>query len=425
MYMRKFVSEIKKKQILYKAAVKIYSYYLGVLRNSEVLRWGGRALGNSEFQLEATSVKKYCEENEITKVTLEKEQTRPQYQAAYFEGQGSKVSEILAPEVYYTILNEVYVCAMNDSVIVDRYLLNDRFLMPLATYANFETEPIIKYSRQGKCRVYGKIRKEVVPEAIALTGLASNNYYHWTFDILSKMAYINQFEELKDVPLIVDVTISMHSTYMELLKLVDRYNHPIIFLARGELIRVERLHYFSLCTFTAVYTKTKPEGYVNNTKPKKAIDMYRKNVLQSALRETKEDETYEKIFLSRGKGKCVVRLENETQVEDLFIAHGFKSINPSDYTIFQQARLFYKAKWVVGDEGAALSNVMYGGPNTHIVCIQPEGWKDNVFSTIAYIANVNFIHLNAVETGERHSHRVDIEYCKRFIAKQIESASEE
>jgi hypothetical protein len=229
------------------------------------------------------------------------------------------------------------------------------------------------------------------------------------------MAYINKFPDLKYVPLLIDKAVSRHPTYLELLKKVDEYNHPIIFIDRGNLCNVLILHYFSPVTFSNVYRKKKPKGNAPEyVKPQTVIEFYRNALLPEAIKECANKDMPKKIFLSRGEYKSK-RLVNENQVKEFLTERGFTIINPEELSIVEQAGLFYSAEFIISDEGAALVNNMYCSKNTTVVCLMPQLWHNHQFTTIGYLAGAKCINLDAVETDEGRYHVIDMKYLERYI----------
>lgn len=404
--------KIKSNEDAYKFAVQLNKDIEQALCKNRFLRVLLKPItGKSERLVSPLSVREYCDMKNIHKETLEEAQMRDEYEAACFEKSKEKIMPFETPDVYYCKLSDIFVLGMNDGMVKDGFILNDRFGFPCADRMNFNTECVIE--KEEKYIVYAHSSQNV-EEAISLLGTASNNYYHWCFDILSKMAYINMFPELRDVPLLLDRAVSRHSSYMELLKLVDRYKHPIIFVERGNLCHVAILHYFSPCTFSNVYWKRSEGNYENAlhfVKIKTAIDMYRK-ALVGDVRCTENFPL--KIFISRGADK-VKRLVNEEEVANVLKKSGFEIVDPGMMSIKEQAQLFHAARWIIGDEGAALVNAMYGGSDTTVVCIMPLKWHNRQFTTIAHTAGVKSLVLDAEETGNDRYHKIDMDYLKRFI----------
>ena len=108
---------------------------------------------------------------------------------------------------------------------------------------------------------------------------------------------------------------------------------------------------------------------------------------------------------------------NEREVAEHLERKGFSIVDPSTMTVQNQASLFYNAKLIIGDEGAALVNCMYCGPETTIACIMPQVWHDKQFTTIGYMARAKVINLDACKVGKDRFHLLDLDYLDRFLEK--------
>lgn len=297
----------------------------------------------------------------------------------------------------------------DETLIVSDKLLNDRVSWAQNKYIKFETPNLFK-DRNNEYFLYAKKGKRI-EKAIPLLGKGNINYYHFTYDILSRMAFVNDHPELKDVPILFDQAITRHEEYIKLIKIVDKYKHPIIFVNEGETREIGTLYWFSQCTFRHIYCLP---GYDNKkesfAKLKKCIDMYRDEILNIDIK----SKTYQKIFISRG-AKYTHRCVNEDEVADHLKQKGFTIINLDDYSLLEQANLFNNADIIIGDEGAAMANVLYGGKHTTIGCIMPSTWYNNNYSTIAKMSGVNFVYLDAKDLKKNRTHIIDLDYLDRFI----------
>lgn len=74
----------------------------------------------------------------------------------------------------------------------------------------------------------------------------------------------------------------------------------------------------------------------------------------------------------------------------------------------------------MGTSGAALTNIIYCQEGANIICIIPEEYNFQMYSTIAYMLNLNPIFLDAkvvYRTAYTASDlfELDLEYCERFL----------
>ena len=91
----------------------------------------------------------------------------------------------------------------------------------------------------------------------------------------------------------------------------------------------------------------------------------------SNFKKTNTSKFGEKIYITRGnatKRKCV----NETDVISMLDKHGFTVVYPGDLSFFEQVELFSGAKFVIGPSGAAMFNVAFCKPGTHVIDIESQ-----------------------------------------------------
>jgi len=80
----------------------------------------------------------------------------------------------------------------------------------------------------------------------------------------------------------------------------------------------------------------------------------------------KQDGGPEKIFLAR-RGAQRRRLVNEAELEASLQSRGFISLQPENFTVAEQAKLFGSAKCVVAPHGAGLANMIFAPPDALLV----------------------------------------------------------
>ncbi|MBI2353075.1 glycosyltransferase family 61 protein [Candidatus Dependentiae bacterium] len=79
-----------------------------------------------------------------------------------------------------------------------------------------------------------------------------------------------------------------------------------------------------------------------------------------------DDRFAKKIFISR-KDAFVRKMLNEDAVFALFEKRGFKRYCMSDFSLLEQAALFYNADYIVAAHGSALANLLFCKPKTCVV----------------------------------------------------------
>lgn len=98
----------------------------------------------------------------------------------------------------------------------------------------------------------------------------------------------------------------------------------------------------------------------------------------------------EKIFLNR-KGGTTRDLKNANDIEAFLISKGFSSINPSDYSIQEQASIFYNAKIIVSAHSSALTNIIFCKQDATVIELFSPAFVMPSFHLISNFKKMNYI----------------------------------
>lgn len=89
----------------------------------------------------------------------------------------------------------------------------------------------------------------------------------------------------------------------------------------------------------------------------------------------------ERIYVTRAKA-ARRRLVNDDEVRGLLSAHGYRVIHPEDLDLAGQIAAFRSATHVVGDMGAALSNLAFSPSGVTVVALATESMRHDYFYDI-------------------------------------------
>lgn len=196
---------------------------------------------------------------------------------------------------------------------------------------------------------------EYLPKGIFVSGLFSWNYYHFTFQIVTKLRCISMIPA--DVPLLVDKNAVEIPSFAELLKICNTQSRPILVMDKKVRYKVDELYYVSMQTFLEP----------NHKKGTKTMDVccFYKPLTLSFLREmmipvAKNIDFIgpKRIFLGR-KYSSGRRPFNEEECIECAKEFGFEVVYPEMLTLQQQVKLFNDAEAIVGGSGAAFTNLVY------------------------------------------------------------------
>lgn len=365
--------------------------------------------------LKVTTVKDFCQKNSCKYMVMEEEEPREIFIPHYHKSRKmGKIKQFTSPEIYIAELEDVNIIGENSVIIADDYCLYD---MAKRDYDNrFDL-------RYGSLRSIDKnyaivgftYSNKILEEAAFLVGFAPYNYYHFTIELLSRMQYIDSFEEYRPIPILIDEKALKIPQHDELIKAVNKFNHPIIPVKRNYMYKVKKLIYPSYNTWMPINIKAGTEfKYEDQLIADSAINFIRDSVLKNVIK-----NGHRKIFISRKK-LANARLINEEAVTEIFKQHGFEIIYPEELTFNEQVKVFSEAEYVAGATGAAFTNILYCPQNVKIICIIPQKYKFYIYSTISKRLNYQCIFLDAEVIEKKHYYsseqfKLDLNYCEDFL----------
>ena len=409
---------LKRNLYVYKSCVWLYSFSNRLSQKYKFIRiFYNAILGLRDIKLSRLDgIRRYCDKSNILRTILENKKNRIVYHAPYFEGTKGYDEIIETPDIYYCTLNDVEIIGGRDGILAEgNVYLNDKFSLPNAESIDFTMTDGVLCKNDGVSIISVSKHSTILEEGIFLVGVASNNFYHFVNDVCSRVAFFGRID-LRGGVLLVDSTVQLHGTYLGFLSAINVYGLPIRFVSNNERILVKKLHYFSPCTFGNVYSKrgaTRETGLCYS-KCHTVLEFFRACILDKA--NTTQCNIYPKrIFITRGADKFK-RLINEAQCAELSKRYGFTLVDLGQFDIFEQALIVNNADIVIGDEGAAFVNIMYGAQKTLLVSIMPRIWNNCQFTTIANEVGVRCINLDAkLLDPEKRTHEIDLDYFERFL----------
>jgi capsular polysaccharide biosynthesis protein len=155
---------------------------------------------------------------------------------------------------------------------------------------------------------------------------------------------------------------------------------PVLELPDDEIWRFSELHYVS------------PVHSPLNFMLPAALSALRALVLRDSLA---DDGPRRGIYVSRGEigGRA---LRNEADVIALCRDFGMDIVQPEQFTLTEQARLFRRANLVVGVKGAALTNALFCTGRTHLVVLSPGDFPDPFYWDLTAPAGIAYSEIFGV-----------------------------
>lgn len=366
----------------------------------------------------------YCEQNLLFHEVLVKGEETEVFLPEKFEGSKCETKQYECPDIYIAEFHEVNVYACSDLFSIGNIAISDTFVRDKEKRYRLRGGCILKNKAGRYLLTISKKSDVSIDRAICMVGWAANNYYHFTFEILSRLAFIDLYEKYRNWPILIDSCVIQCTQMKKLLDTVNVYRHPIIEVKEYTQIRVKELVYSSKAMWM-------PPNFEKGVVPQKKDYLFSKYVVENirsivfSQLVIQDDETEirenRNIFLSRRNCKNQ-RLLNAYEVEQVFRKNGYRVVYTEELDFVEQVKLFYSAKIIVGATGAAFTNLVYCQKEAIAAIIAPESHTPYYFSNIAHMVGVKIFLLGAdlVKKGEAASLDTFVMNegkCIRFIQK--------
>ena len=366
-----------------------------------------------------SGIREFCVREGIRYQTIKEKEISYVVSPEYFEGDARVISTYECPSIYIAQLQRVSVYGYSELITVGKTALSDAYMMD-KDQGRYKIDggSLVK-CRNGKyiLAVYRESNL-VIDKAISMLGWCADNYYHFTFEIISRLVFADQFEEYRTWPILIDQCVLEIVQLRDLLDSMNIYRHPIISVKARERVEIKNLLYVS-------YNMWMPHNFRENVKQYPSDYLFSTTVVLNIRNyvyrrlQPQCGGIGTKIFLSRRKCKNQ-RLLNAEEVERCFKENGFGIVYPEELSFEEEVRVFQRAEVIVGPTGAALTNVVYCKEGTLIAVIAPLSHKSYFFSNIAYMVGAKFMLLGAdmVFKGMAESMDtfcLDMDKCRRFL----------
>ena len=189
-------------------------------------------------------------------------------------------------------------------------------------------------------------------------GAAKTNYFHWLFEVLPKLEILNKLIDIQKIDYFLLPSIKMEHQ----IETFNLLNIPIVKLLDSNTFK----HLFC----EELYVVDHPFRLTNNTVydtqniPKWIFEWVRKKF----LRHRSTNSFPEKIFIERSKSISTYRnIYNQEEVYKVLKDNNYEFIQPENYGIKDQIKMYYSAKKIAGLHGAGFANICFCNPKTQII----------------------------------------------------------
>ncbi|MFK7161404.1 glycosyltransferase family 61 protein [Marinospirillum sp. MEB164] len=231
--------------------------------------------------------------------------------------------------------------------------------------------------------------------AVATATSADHNYFHWMLDLVPRLIDLQRSRELWDQVLI---------SYAKDILPFQQETLDLLGVDQDRRIRATRRQCW---TAACLVVPALPDSFAK-VQPQVVMQ-----VRQAFARLLKKVEGFEKILICRQKGHPR-SFSNHDEVVDFFESLGYKKIYLEDYSVAEQAAIFYSAQKVVAVHGAGLTNLVFSHPEQAVVEIFGEDYQPRCFEEIATILGLNYQKI--VFPYSSQALCVDVDQLKKAIA---------
>lgn len=186
-----------------------------------------RKIGQISYKkriLTIQSFEEYCQQNNNKYLILKSSQQLQCYIPVMYEvNDYDRFVTLDSPDIYIVELYNALVCWDNNFVICkDKYLSDIPFNHRAEIYnLEYGATSEIGFSSK-RAMVKYRSSKTVIDRAISIVGAASNNYCHFTVDLLARVNYIDKIVEYDKYDLLIDERLIEY--FPDLIRLINIKN---------------------------------------------------------------------------------------------------------------------------------------------------------------------------------------------------------
>ena len=227
---------------------------------------------------------------------------------------------------------------------------------------------------------------------------ATENYWHWMFDVLPKLAIFDKSIDLKKIDyfLFPEISKKFQNESLNLLNIPNK--------KRLSAIKFNHISSDEVISCDHPYIKT---NMIKDQRrfPKWIGRWFKKIITKNKI---KRKAKQEKVFIDRGDSKNIKRsIVNEKELKNFLLKNSFKVVKLSKLSFREQISLFYNSKCIVGLHGAGFANIVFCRPKTKIIEIGTTKISNNIIYSLAKSNNLKYscIFFKPVKKNIKNSKR--------------------
>ena len=216
-------------------------------------------------------------------------------------------------------------------------------------------------------------RRKIERDALWITDYWSTGYFHWLTDVLTRLFVVR--DRVGDLLLVLPGTYQKREHVQSSLKVFGVTN--VDFIGSEEVVE---------CASLIMPSHTAPSGHFNE----EAIGGVR-HVLLSAYGDSNGKD--ERLYISRrnaGRRNII----NEDEVTSVLDRFGFETIHAEDLSFEQQVRTCSRARYIVSNHGAGLTNMLFMKDGGSVLELRHvSDCINNCYFTLASALDLKYFYL--------------------------------
>lgn len=231
----------------------------------------------------------------------------------------------------------------------------------------YAQHPLLRKSLPPVTRMAGKLAVLAVP-------YAGTNYYHWMLDLLPRLWLLEKAgisQEEVDYYLVNDTASRFQRETLQTLGIPRK---KILSTQWYPHLQADELIIPSLSGDTGNFARERCEWIREKFSSDSTVTPFRK------------------LYLNRRK-VSYRKIPNESVLEDKLIKLGFESIDPENYSVAEQARLFSEASCIISPHGAALTNLVFCQPGTKVIELLHPASVNTMFWALSETMGLEYHYL--------------------------------
>ena len=325
-----------------------------------------------------------------------------------------KKNEGLKYEVYEVINGRLYTDRINDTAVIFKNKIIEKasfqFRVLNSRVYNADIKKNIVFSK-GTPRLQKKINGNVL--SLLTGGGGNNNYWHWLFDVLPRIALCNEIinKDKIDFFLLPSNKRRFQKETLELLYINE--NKQI----SSEIFR----HIICDKLFVTAHPVLRSS---DATKDIQNIPKWISNWLKETFLAKKSKILLKKVYIDRSDSTSNVKhlrtIKNDEEVKQYLSSEGFEIIKLSEYSFEDQVSIFNTAETIIGLHGAGFANIVFSKPNTKIIELKIKSHIGKEIENLAISNDLSYRALKFDLVGEESTNQfghinVSINELKKII----------